>query len=116
MLVGGWEGCPHATYGGGVSRPDPGPIRITTAARSRRDVVAARQRTYLWSMGVRTACFLLAVVFAGHLLMWIFIVGAFLLPPIAVVVANASAPSDPDPDPGTVFDRVPKELDPPKTD
>lgn len=98
-----------------MPRRDPEPIRITSATRSHSDDVAGRQRRYLISMGVRTACFLLAVVFAGTVWMWIFILGSFLLPSIAVVMANAQARTDPDPDPGTAYDPTRPALDPPPT-
>lgn len=94
-----------------MSRKDPEPIRITSATVGRSTEVGARQRRYLISMGVRTACFLLAVVFAGQPLMWVFIAGSFLLPYVAVVMANAQAPTDPDPD--TAFDPGRRELGPP---
>ena len=96
-----------------MARNDPEPIRITDAAAGHSVDVAGRQRRYLISMAVRTACFLLAVVFAGTALMWVFIVASFLLPPIAVVLANAQAPTDPDPRPDTAFDPDVRELDPP---
>jgi hypothetical protein len=96
-----------------MPRRDPEPIRITSATRSHSDDVAGRQRRYLISMGVRTACFLLAVVFAGTVWMWVFILGSFLLPSIAVVMANAQARTDPDPDPGTAYDPTRPALDPP---
>ncbi|WP_121251363.1 DUF3099 domain-containing protein [Nocardioides ferulae] len=67
-------------------------IRITTAASSRNDSIAARQRRYVWSMMLRTACFVGAVVagagFGLWWLCWILIVGAVGLPYVAVVVAN----------------------------
>jgi hypothetical protein len=51
---------------------------------------------YLLSMGIRTACFVLAVVALGVLhwtvVGWISVVGAVILPYIAVVVANAKRP------------------------
>jgi Flp pilus assembly protein TadB len=71
------------------------PIRITTAATSRNADIAARQRRYLIAMGVRTLCFVvvacLAVTHAGPgWLPWIFVVGALVLPYVAVVMANAA--------------------------
>jgi hypothetical protein len=74
---------------------EPEPVRITTAHRGHREEVAARQRRYLISMGVRTLCFLLAVVCIGHWFMWIFLGASLVLPPIAVIIANANAPTDP---------------------
>jgi uncharacterized membrane protein len=75
---------------------EPDPIRITTATRSHRDDIARRQKRYLISMGVRTVCFVAAIVSIGHWFVWIFLAGSFVLPYIAVIMANAGA----DPDPG----------------
>ena len=51
-------------------------------------------RRYLLSMGIRTGCFLLAVVALAvlhwTLVGWLLVVGAVVLPYIAVVVANAT--------------------------
>lgn len=51
-------------------------------------------RRYLLSMGIRTMCFLLAVVALAvlhwTLVGWLLVVGAVVLPYIAVVVANAT--------------------------
>ncbi|WP_151082376.1 DUF3099 domain-containing protein [Nocardioides cynanchi] len=71
------------------------PIRITTAATSPHEDIAARQRRYLIAMGVRTLCFvmvaLLAITHAGpSWLPWIFVGGAIVLPYVAVVMANVS--------------------------
>ncbi|HEU4513984.1 MAG TPA: DUF3099 domain-containing protein [Nocardioidaceae bacterium] len=98
-----------------MPRKDPEPIRITSATRSQSEDVAARQRRYIISMAIRTACFLAAVFVASWSLwlMWIFIIASFILPPVAVVVANAQAPTDPDPDPDTVYDPRRPELGPP---
>lgn len=74
---------------------EPEPVRITTANRSHRDDVAARQRRYLISMGVRTVSFVLTVVSMGHWFMWVFLAASFVLPPIAVIIANANASTDP---------------------
>ena len=73
----------------------PEPIRITTASRSHREDIDARQRRYLISMTFRTVCFVLAVVSIGHWFMWLFLVASFFLPTIAVIVANASSQPDP---------------------
>jgi uncharacterized ion transporter superfamily protein YfcC len=74
---------------------EPEAIRITTATRSRNEDIAARQKRYLISMTIRTVCFVLGVVSLGHWFMWVFLVASFLLPTIAVVVANSSSPPDP---------------------
>jgi threonine/homoserine/homoserine lactone efflux protein len=71
------------------------PIRITTAATSRNADIAARQRRYLIAMGIRTLCFLMvALVAITHVgpswFPWIFVVGALVLPYVAVVMANAA--------------------------
>jgi uncharacterized membrane protein len=74
---------------------EPEPIRITTATRSHRDDIARRQKRYLISMGIRTMCFVAAIVSIGHWFVWIFLVGSFVLPYVAVVMANAGAAPDP---------------------
>lgn len=65
------------------------PVVITSARASRSDDIRRRQQRYLLSMGIRTVCFVLAVVTSGPL-RWVFFAGALVLPYIAVVVANAS--------------------------
>ena len=87
------------TYSGGmprdqIQRPEDA-VRITTAASSRADDIAARQKRYLLSMSLRSACFIGAVVaaMAGLTWLWPFLIaGALVLPYIAVVLANNSAP------------------------
>ena len=67
------------------------PIRITTAATSRADDIAARQRRYVLSMSIRSVCFVGAVVsfIAGVSWLWPFLIaGALILPYVAVVMAN----------------------------
>ena len=71
-------------------------VRITTAAPSRRDEIAARQRRYLYSMGIRTLCVVGAVVVGPGWLRWVLIAGAVLLPYVAVVMANATDRRIPD--------------------
>ena len=70
-------------------------VRITTAASSRDADIAARQKRYLYSMSLRSACFIGAVttsILGGPaLLVGILIAGALVLPYIAVVMANAGA-------------------------
>jgi hypothetical protein len=63
-------------------------FRITGAPRSLKADVRSREVRYLLSMGFRTACFVAAIVTEG-ILRWLLIVAAFVLPYIAVVVANA---------------------------
>ena len=64
-------------------------VRITTAPRSRADDIASRQKRYIYSMGLRTVCFVGAVVVGSGWLMWAFLIGAIFLPYVAVVMANA---------------------------
>jgi Protein of unknown function (DUF3099) len=69
-------------------------VRITTAAASRADDIRARQKRYLLSMSLRTLCFVgaIAASLTGIDWLWpILIVGAILLPYVAVVMANAAA-------------------------
>ena len=70
-------------------------VRITSAQSSHSERIHGRQTRYLISMGVRTVCFVLAVVTDGTL-RWVFIVAAVVLPYFAVVVANASGEVDHD--------------------
>jgi Protein of unknown function (DUF3099) len=64
---------------------------VTQAHRSRSDDIAYRQRRYLWMMGIRAVCFVIAVLlFINHLgwLTAIPAVGAIFIPYFAVVFAN----------------------------
>ena len=61
--------------------------QITGARPGVREDVNGRTRRYLISMGIRTACFLLAVVTDGWL-RWVLIAAAVLLPYLSVVFAN----------------------------
>jgi hypothetical protein len=61
---------------------------VTTAAPGTSVDVDARLKRYLWMMGIRVACFILAIVVSGWP-RWFFIAGAIVLPYLAVVVANA---------------------------
>ncbi|HEX5987877.1 MAG TPA: DUF3099 domain-containing protein [Nocardioides sp.] len=78
-----------------MPRKDPEPVRITSATRSHSEDIAGRQRRYVISMSIRTVCFLLAVVSLGHWFMWVFLIASFVLPYIAVVMANAGSAADP---------------------
>jgi Protein of unknown function (DUF3099) len=79
---------------GHASRPAGGqpPVHLVTQAqRSRSDDIAYRQRRYLWMMGIRAACFGIAVImFVNHLgwLTAIPAVAAIFIPYFAVVIAN----------------------------
>ena len=72
-----------------MRRKDDGSVRITSASKPRSEDIRGRERRYLISMGLRAACFLLAVATMGHWVMWLFLVGAVFLPYVAVVLANA---------------------------
>jgi Flp pilus assembly protein TadB len=62
--------------------------RITDAGAALSDDQAGRTRRYLISMGIRTACFVGAVL-APSPWRWVLVVGAVCLPYVAVVMANA---------------------------
>lgn len=80
----------HHLIGHGHDHDEP--VRITTAAVSRDEEIASRQKRYVISMGIRSLCFVGAVIagVAGIGWLWpILIVGAIVLPYVAVVMANA---------------------------
>ena len=69
-------------------------IRITTASSSRDLDIAVRQKRYLFSMTLRSLCFVGAIIAALAHVGWlwpILIAGALILPYIAVVMANATS-------------------------
>jgi len=72
-------------------------VRITSASRPRSEDIRGREKRYLVSMGIRTACFVLAVVSVGQWFMWVFLAASVFLPYVAVVIANAGVTPDPDP-------------------
>ena len=74
-----------------MPRKDPDAVRITSASQGHSADIRARQRRYVISMTIRTICFVLTVVSIGHWFMWIFLAGAFVLPYVAVVMANVGA-------------------------
>jgi Protein of unknown function (DUF3099) len=65
---------------------------VTDAPRPMSEDIGHRQRRYLWSMGVRTVCFVGAVVSvvagAPVWLAAVLVVGALFLPYVAVIFAN----------------------------
>jgi hypothetical protein len=67
---------------------EPEVFTITGAASSTSDEQKGRQRRYLFSMGLRTFCFVGGILTTGAL-RWTLIVGAVVLPYFAVVIANA---------------------------
>jgi hypothetical protein len=88
----------YATYGEGVSnaahRRDEPVQSVTTARPGHSNDIDARQRRYLLIMAVRIACIPPAIMVDGWL-RWAFILGAVVLPYIAVVVANAARRTEP---------------------
>ncbi|RAE56889.1 DUF3099 domain-containing protein, partial [Burkholderia multivorans] len=68
------------------------PQQITTADTALDDDMKSRIIKYSITMTIRTLCFVAAYfAFAAsqHVLMWIFVAGAVLLPYPAVIFANA---------------------------
>ena len=65
------------------------PVSITSARTSHTDDLHKRQVRYLLSMGIRTVCFVLAIVTSGPV-RWILVAAAVFLPYVAVVLANAT--------------------------
>jgi hypothetical protein len=106
----------EATYGEVVSnaahRRDEPVQSVTTARPSHSDDIDARQKRYLLIMAIRIACIPPAIIVEGWL-RWAFILGAVVLPYIAVVVANAARRSEPgmlvpvDPQPRPALPRSP---------
>lgn len=94
----GMAGAGQATYGEGVGtaahRRDEAVQSVTTARPGHSDDIDARQRRYLLIMAIRIACIPPAIIVEGWL-RWAFIVGAVVLPYVAVVVANAARRSEP---------------------
>lgn len=62
---------------------------VTTARRPHSEEISGRARRYLISMGIRTACLVLAIFVLHGWLRAIAIVAAIVLPWLAVVLANA---------------------------
>jgi hypothetical protein len=73
------------------ARRETAPVRITTAPTSHHDDIDRRRKRYVISMAIRTICFIGAVVVDGWL-RWVLVVGAFILPYVAVVMANVASP------------------------
>ncbi|HEX6472056.1 MAG TPA: DUF3099 domain-containing protein [Streptosporangiaceae bacterium] len=71
--------------------------RVTDALRPMSEDISHRQRRYLISMGIRTVCFVGAVLLAGRGPVWlvgIMIAAALVLPYISVVFANGGREPD----------------------
>jgi hypothetical protein len=75
----------------GLRREHDEPVRITTAASSRNEDISSRQRRYVVSMGIRTVCFVAAILVGDGWLRWVLVAAALLLPYVAVVMANATS-------------------------
>jgi hypothetical protein len=72
---------------------DPGPLLVTTAAKSPMEERRDRERRYLLTMGLRVLCFIAAIVLFAAGLRWegaIAAAGSLVLPWVAVVAANAT--------------------------
>lgn len=67
------------------------PQSVTSVPETLRDEQSHRIHRYLLTMGIRTACFILAVVTDGWV-RWVSAVLAIVLPYVAVVMANAVRP------------------------
>lgn len=65
------------------------PVSITSARAGRSADIRRREVRYLISMGIRTLCFVLAIVLPSPE-RWVMVVGAFVLPYFAVVIANTA--------------------------
>jgi Protein of unknown function (DUF3099) len=74
----------------GKRKGAPEAVRITSARANPADDLKSRQRTYVISMTIRTACFVGAVLLREGWLCWVLVVGAVFLPYAAVIMANAS--------------------------
>ncbi|MGI9155852.1 MAG: DUF3099 domain-containing protein [Marmoricola sp.] len=74
-----------------VARKDDDVVQITSAPINRAEEQRGRQRRYLWSMSLRTVCFVGALVVGDNWVRYVLIAGALVLPYIAVVMANAVA-------------------------
>jgi len=70
----------------------PEVIRITNAPESPSAELGHRERRYIISMGIRTVCFIGAIVVGGGWLRWVLVAAAFVLPYVAVVMANSASP------------------------
>ncbi len=60
-----------------MAQQDETPVSITSARTSRSDDISRRQFKYLIGMGIRTLCFVLAIVVSGPA-RWVLITAAFV--------------------------------------
>lgn len=90
---------PILAYRGAMPKGEPDEVfTITEAQRGLSVEQVGRQRRYLVSMGIRTACVLGAILVPGWP-RWVLLAGAVVLPYLAVVIANAGREND---EPGEV--------------
>ncbi|MEI6374281.1 MAG: DUF3099 domain-containing protein [Actinomycetes bacterium] len=82
---------------------EPEVFSITGAHVPLSEDQSARTRRYLFSMALRTLCFIGAVLASGWL-RWVLVAGAVFLPYISVVIANAGRESRRIPAPQTRMD------------
>jgi hypothetical protein len=68
------------------------PVRITTAPQSPQEELAHRQKRYMISMAIRTICFVAAIAVGPGWLRWLLVAAAFVLPYVAVIMANSASP------------------------
>jgi len=85
-------------------------VRITSVPASLADDIAARTRRYLVQMSIRVVCFVGAVA-VQHWTRWLLLVGAVVLPYVAVILANAGRERRSDP--GTYVGPLPPRALPP---
>lgn len=71
--------------------------RITGAPESLADDITRRTHRYLVQMSIRVVCFVGAVAI-DHWTRWLLLVGAVVLPYVAVLLANAGRERTPGPD------------------
>ncbi|MFC7492404.1 MULTISPECIES: DUF3099 domain-containing protein [unclassified Knoellia] len=72
-------------------RGEPTVQSVTSARTSKEEDLNARMKHYLVTMGIRTGCFVLAVVTTGWV-RWTCVALAVVLPYVAVLFANARSP------------------------
>jgi Protein of unknown function (DUF3099) len=80
-------------------RPGRRPVLITAAPRSRYEEARERRAQYLATMALRAACFVVAVAVPVPAIRLVAVIGAVVLPYVAVVGANTVRRVGPDRDP-----------------
>lgn len=70
-------------------RPSDRPVVITSAGQSPREEQHGRQVQYAIIMGIRVVCFIVAIAVPLPAVRIVAVIGAFVLPWIGVVGANA---------------------------